>query len=256
MLRIASQRLLTGSSRSTAIRNISNSPVRFIKIKHQDGSTNRPSNPSDSTSKTSPSISATTQRPASPSASSPAEKPSSPPVDSPKKAAASSEPFEPIINKATEPAPRTVASSGAVDEPVSPATETPAEEIDYSKLPSLNVDSELAQLAEPAKEKVEDEAGAGSSAGAGAGSTSGKTGARRRGAGRKEYVSSIERQRRAMLRYGIGALVIGGLGAAYFGGAETEKAGAPSVGGWERLKNNANEFLDVSWFGPNSGYIC
>lgn len=103
------------------------------------------------------------------------------------------------------------------------------------------MDSELAQLAEPAKEKTEGEAG--SSAGA-----SGTTGAKRRtGAGRKDYVSSIEKQRRAMLRYSIGALVLGGLGVAYFGSGESvEKAGGTSVGGWERLKNNANDFLDVS----------
>jgi hypothetical protein len=51
-----------------------------------------------------------------------------------------------------------------------------------------------------------------------------------------------------MLRYGIGALVLGGLGFAYFGGGQPapEKAGEPSPGGLDRIKNNLNDFMDVS----------
>lgn len=64
-------------------------------------------------------------------------------------------------------------------------------------LPSLDIDPEVA-LPEPVKE------------GEGAG------GKRRTGAGRKEYVSSIERQRKMWARMGLGAAAVGALGAAYY----------------------------------------
>ena len=109
-----------------------------------------------------------------------------------------------------------------------------------SKLPSLDVDSELARLAEPEPEPE-------SKTGAGAGE--GGKGKRGPSAGRKEYVTSIERQRRAALRWAIGGIVLGGLGVLYYGGddkaAQAGPEGAPTVGAFERIKNNAAEFFDV-----------
>jgi import inner membrane translocase subunit TIM50 len=67
-------------------------------------------------------------------------------------------------------------------------------------LPSLDIDPEIA-LPEPSKE---------SQGGEGAG------GKKRTGAGRKEYVSSIERQRKMWARMGMGAAALGALGAAYY----------------------------------------
>ena len=141
------------------------------------------------------------------------------------------------MNNSSAQASQSVSSSGTVETPKPVESQQPdAEELkDFSKLPSLDVDSEMARLAEPEPEPVKKE-----------GET---TGARpkRTGAGRKEYVSSIEKKRRQLLRISLGALVVGGLGAVYFGGEEKAKAaGEPSVGGFERLKQNTNEFLDVS----------
>jgi import inner membrane translocase subunit TIM50 len=144
-----------------------------------------------------------------------------------------------------EPEPK----STPAPKPASPLEETATQGVeepnDFSKLPSLDVDSEMARLAEPEPE-AEKKDGA-----AGAASTGPR--ARRTGAGRKEYVSSVEKQRRAMLRYGIGALVLGGVAAAYFAeGEKVQKEGEAKVGGLERLKNNASEFLDVSWRAEHS----
>lgn len=216
MLRTISRRLIASSlSRPVAVRPISTTGVRYIKIKHADGTKTSPPSPSDAQSPL----------------PSPAERPSSPPPEK----TTPPPPSDPVIS--TPPSSSTsTAPSAPAAEPIAP--EEPVEELkDFSKLPSLDVDSELARLAQPEKEDDKSKAG-----------SAGPGGAKRRtGAGRKEYVSSIEKQRRAMLRYGIGALVVGGVAAALFGGeAEVAKEGEPKVGTIERLKNNANEFFDVS----------
>jgi len=142
------------------------------------------------------------------------------------------------VQKTGASASGSIPSSGSVgaSAPTPQAEQPETEELkDFSKLPSLDVDSEMARLAEPEPEPVKKDGQA--------------SGARpkRTGAGRKEYVSSIEKKRRQLLRISLGALVVGGLGAVYFGGEEKAKVeGEPSVGGFERLKRNANEFLDVS----------
>ncbi len=215
MLRTISHRLLAQSAPRAAFRPLSSSSVRYIKIKHADGTKTSPPSPSDSQYQ-------------SPS---PAERPSSPP----KETATTPPPLsEPVINTASPSTPPPTTSAGST----APVEETVVEEIkDFSKLPSLDVDSEMARLAEPAPESNKPKDGQQT------------TGARRRtGAGRKEYVSSIEKQRKAMLRYSIGALVIGGLAVTFFGAGEGEavKEGEPQVGTFERVKNNVNEFLDVS----------
>ena len=111
-------------------------------------------------------------------------------------------PFEPIVNRpasaASTPSVHQEIPTAPLSSPVPITTVQPAPEpptnFDLSKLPSLDIEPGAA-LPEP-----------------------GKVEGRRTGAGRKEYVSSIERQRRAYFRYGLGALVLGGLGAVYFAG--------------------------------------
>lgn len=232
MLRPASQRLMLSLSRPSLARPLSSTAQLSIRVKHADGSKTSPSTDTAGSSKP----------------PSPAPAPSSPPpkTTTPRSA-------DPVVNKASDAAPHPAPSSGPVTPPRQPQStpapkpaavpETPAESVeepsDFSKLPSLDVDSEMARLADPEPEPAQKEGAAGASG------TGPK--ARRTGAGRKEYATSVEKQRRAMLRYGIGALVLGGVAAAYFTeGEKVQKEGEAAVGGFERLKNNASEFLDVS----------
>jgi len=100
---------------------------------------------------------------------------------------------EPTVNNAADPtSPVQPGSSSGLEPPLTPP---PLTKLDLSKLPSLDIDA--AALPEPESQGGE---------------------RRRTGAGRKEYVSSIERQRRAYLRYGLGAMVLGGLWAVYYSG--------------------------------------
>lgn len=223
MLRLASQRLFA-ASRQPISRPLSSSAPLFIRVKHVDGSKTSPSPKSE-------------VEPTPAGQPTPAPNPSHPPpnISTPPPA------FEPTVQKAGAATATSVPASGSVETASTPAEQPEVEELkDFSKLPSLDVDSEMARLAEPEPEPVKKE---------------GETGARskRTGAGRKEYVSSIEKQRRQFLRISLGALLVGGLGAVYFGGEEKPTvAGEPSVGGFERLKQNTNEFLDVSKFGMMS----
>jgi import inner membrane translocase subunit TIM50 len=75
----------------------------------------------------------------------------------------------------------------------------PNAKLDFSKLPSLDIDQSVA-LPEPEAE------------GEGEGQR------KRTGAARKEYVSSIERQRKMWTRVGLAGLALGGLGAVYYAG--------------------------------------
>lgn len=75
------------------------------------------------------------------------------------------------------------------------------DDIDLTGLPSLDIDSEQARIDAP-KEKAGE----------------GQSGPRQRtGAGRKEYVSSIERRRKALLRFTLAALLAGGIGVSVYG---------------------------------------
>lgn len=74
----------------------------------------------------------------------------------------------------------------------------------------------------------------------------------RTGASRKEYVSSMERQRRMYLRVLLGAALAGGLGGAYYLGKADESVEAVAEGGvgghMNRLKTNVSEMFDVSCY--------
>ncbi|CAD6564449.1 MAG: mitochondrial inner membrane protein required for protein import [Tremellales sp. Tagirdzhanova-0007] len=72
---------------------------------------------------------------------------------------------------------------------------------------------------------------------------------RRTGAGRKEYVSSIERQRRAYFRFGLGALILGGVGAVWWSGREddtTLQTEGGVSGHLTRVRTNFSELFDVN----------
>ena len=142
-----------------------------------------PRSPHNSTPPSNRYVSDSSRPPREPS---PAERPPPPPESSSPPPPA----FETIINRSADPhAPADPGTSSDIAVPPTPPVRP-----DLSKLPSLDIDPRVA-LPEP------------------------EGGERQRtGAGRKDYVSSIERQRRAYLRYGLGALVIGGLYAVYVGG--------------------------------------
>lgn len=117
--------------------------------------------------------------------------PVTPPPPPPSSAASSSTPLTP------PPPPPTPTP------PLPPSSTPPAEDAtpDYSTLPSLSlaVDSQPL-IAEPS-------------------SKGGRT-----GAGRKEYVSSIEKQRRLLLRWSLAGLAVGGLGLVYTLGDDNVRA--------------------------------
>lgn len=101
---------------------------------------------------------------------------------------------------------------------------------DLSKLPSLDIDPEAnpnASIAEPASEAKDKADAAGD----------------RKGRPRKEYVSSIERQRRLMSRLGLTALLLGGVGTAYYLGQQKGEENAGNV--WDNFKRNFTELSDV-----------
>ncbi|RXK42686.1 hypothetical protein M231_00242 [Tremella mesenterica] len=156
---------------------------------------------------------------------SPAEKPPNVPED-----IIPSPPFEPEVYSpsstptsfpsSSSPSGETTSSdppSNAIDTPLEPPT-TP----DLSKLPSLDIDPEAA-LPEPSQDKNE-------------------TNQRTR-AGKKEYISSIDRQRRMWVRIGMTSLVIGGLGAAWY--IDQKDGEMTNTTHWTRFKTNLSEMLDV-----------
>jgi len=136
--------------------------------------------------------------PTSSSQPSPAEAPPAPPPET-------SDPstFTPEVRQST-PTPTQAPTLEATTPPQSNTPLTPPaveEEISAPKdgkytLPSLDIDPEAA-LPEPVKEEAEG------------------SGKKRTGAGRKEYVSSIERQRKLYARVGLGAASLLALGAAF-----------------------------------------
>jgi import inner membrane translocase subunit TIM50 len=168
-------------------RHISTSPALQVRIR-SSANPSGTSNPNPTTSSSQPS---------------PAEAPPAPPPET-------SDPstFTPEVRQSTPTATQTPTPDLSTPPPPSesntpltpPAVE---EEISAPKdgkytLPSLDIDPEAA-LPEPVKE----EHGEGS-------------GRKRTGAGRKEYVSSIERQRKMYARFGLGAATLAALGAAFY----------------------------------------
>jgi import inner membrane translocase subunit TIM50 len=187
----ASARLL---SRAPA-RQISTSPALQIKIR----SSAKPTG----TSKPNPTSS---------SQPSPAEAPPAPPPET-------SDPstFTPEVRQST-PTPTQTPTPEATTPPTESNTPlTPPaveEEISAPKdgkytLPSLDIDPEAA-LPEPVKEESEG------------------SGKKRTGAGRKEYVSSIERQRKLYARVGLGAASLLALGAAFVASQDEVRSPLPS----------------------------
>lgn len=133
---------------------------------------------------------------------SPAEAPPSPPPETTNPST-----FEPEVRQTT-PIPTQTPTPQATVPPSSSESNTPLtppaveEEISAPKdgkytLPSLDIDPEAA-LPEPVKEEGEG------------------SGRKRTGAGRKEYVSSIEKQRKMYARVGLGAASLLALGAAFY----------------------------------------
>ncbi|OCF34942.1 mitochondrial import inner membrane translocase subunit TIM50 [Kwoniella heveanensis BCC8398] len=222
MLRQASTRLFTPALRS--YRPLTTTSPALIKV--------RSSKPSGSSS---------SSQPAKPAQPSPAERPPTPPDN-----ITSPPPFEPT---ATSPSPATPVTHPPISEneptsapevpltppepPATSATEPAAEAADatptdYSKLklPSLDIDPEAqVSIAEPEPTKAEEEQ-------------------RRTGAGKKEYVSSMEKRRRMWIRYGYGALLVGGVAAIYAQGGSQEGQ-AESKGNFiSDFKQNMSDLLD------------
>ncbi|WWD22651.1 hypothetical protein CI109_107144 [Kwoniella shandongensis] len=218
MLRQASSRLLAPTFRS--VRPISTTSPSLIKVR--SGSKPPASAPASGKSAT----------------PSPAERPPTVPDDI--KAPAQS--FEPIVNQpagasstvvpppsSETPLNATAASDVPLTPPEPPASTAVESEAsakpDFSKLPSLDIDPEAA-LPEPQAE----------------GSEEGEK--KRTGAGKKEYVSSMEKSRRMWIRIGYGALIAGGLGAVYSVGGQNEGENANSEGPVANFKNNMSELFD------------
>lgn len=182
MLRTASARIL---ARAPA-RHLSTTPALQVRIR-SSANPSGTSNPNPTTSQPSP-----------------AEAPPAPPPET-------SDPstFEPEVRQST-PTPTQAPTSDTTTSPSPPSSESntpltpPAVEEEISapkdgkyKLPSLDIDPEAA-LPEPVKEEGEG------------------SGRKRTGAGRKEYVSSIEKQRKMYARVGLGAAALAALGAAFY----------------------------------------
>ncbi|GFZ44526.1 Mitochondrial import inner membrane translocase subunit TIM50 [Saitozyma sp. JCM 24511] len=258
MLRTAASRLVAPVLR--APRPFSTTSPALLKIRH-------PSGPSTSPSSTppAPASSSSNSDSAAPSSPSPSERP--PPV--PESIGTPPPPFEPEVSQPFTASRQTTSSgpvssaststststssqqsfdggsvptgseaqssgAGAPLEPPSPASAGTSAEtassapFDRSKLPSLDIDPEAA-IAEPEPIK-EGETGEKDGAGAGAGAAGGAGRKGRTGAGRKEYVSSIERQRRMWARLGLGALAVGGLGAVWYVGQKDDGQSGASGG--------------------------
>ncbi|WRT63191.1 uncharacterized protein IL334_000094 [Kwoniella shivajii] len=239
MLRQASSRILVPAIRS--YRPLSTSTPALIKIK---SSKPKPS-PAPSASGSSASQPSPAERPPTvpdeitspppfePTTSSPVGKPTSTPTEPP------STPSAPLYGSTTqaqsqgipevpltppEPSSTTSPMTGKQVE-VEPEIEVPT---DYTKikLPSLDIDPEAqAAIAQPESESKDQED------------------KKRTGAGRKEYVSSMERRRKMWIRYGTGALLIGGVAAIYAQESSEEQV-ANQEGPVTRFKNNMSELLD------------
>ncbi|WVQ94093.1 hypothetical protein IAU59_001171 [Kwoniella sp. CBS 9459] len=226
MLRQASARLLAPALRS--YRPLSTSSPTLIKI--------RSSKPSPSSSSSSPS-GPSSSKPAQPS---PAEGPPTPPEN-----ITSPPPFEPTSTSPSPASPVTPPPIAETEptsapeipltppEPPAPTTEPTAEATDaaptdYSKLklPSLDIDPEAQpSIAEPEPSKAEEEQ-------------------RRTGAGKKEYVSSMEKRRKMWIRYGYGALLVGGVAAIYAQGGGQEGQTENKGNFISDFKQNMSDLLD------------
>jgi import inner membrane translocase subunit TIM50 len=228
MLRTAATRLV---ARAPA-RQLSTSPVSYVRI--------RSSNSPGGTSNPNPTNANGTTKPPPPS---PAEAPPAPPPETTRPST-----FIPEVRQSTPTATQTQTSETSTPPPPRSESNTPltppaaeadtlTEEVIEPKdgkytLPSLDIDPEVA-LPEPVKENEGGEGGGGK---------------KRTGAGRKDYVSSIERQRKMWARTGMGAAALGALVAAYYASQEEEGvagAAGSDMSSWERLKTRTSDALDV-----------
>ena len=222
-------------ARTAARRNISGSAPKWVRIRSSN-----PANP--------------------PQTPSPAERPPAPPAETGPSAARPA--FEPEVSKAgalpeslasaqaaTETSSSTTSSDGttaaAGETPLNTPLENPSpaeldaaksgapleaevdaipDKPDLSQLPSLDIDPDVA-LPEPEAE---------------GGDKDGK----RTGAKEREYVSSMERTRKAYIRFLLATMGLGGIaGVIYMGqGEEGDQQGS----WWDRVTGNTSEMLDVS----------
>ncbi|WVN87596.1 uncharacterized protein L203_102779 [Cryptococcus depauperatus CBS 7841] len=154
---------------------------------------------------------------------------SSPAEGTEEPAGTTSTPFEPP--QPSSPSSAHVSSSPKTSN-LSEQSETIMDSVpDYSKLPSLDINPELNAQNAIAEPKTANEGGEGEQR-------------RRTGAGRKEYVSSIDKQRKMWIRFGYGALLVGGVGAVLAMGGE--KAGEANGGNmFTTVKTNMSELFDI-----------
>jgi import inner membrane translocase subunit TIM50 len=253
MLRTAAARLIAPSprllSRSAATRNISASTARLVRIRssappasNAAGNSAPPLDGAAPSSPTSGKKQPNGETSGSASTPSMTQVPPTVPSEGPSSVPPTTEGFEPSVNQSapnptvspasdaqtstpptgdslntplTPPSPDASASSSSASTDASGShtfgsphipDETP---FDRSKLilPSLDIDPEANIPQTSDKPAIEGPGGAGAAGG---------SGRERTGAGKKEYVSSIERQRRMLTRVGMGVLVLGGLGGAWY----------------------------------------
>ena len=241
MMRTSIQRLV-GASASRPARPISTSSVVLAKIRRPDGSTVRPGSNETSTSlpprvpNESGSGSAGQQR-------SPAERPPSPSPPPPAPASASSCTPTPTSSRTNPLQAAPTETEAEVDEP-----------LNLADLPSLNNLETVTETARIERQKRDGAAGADADA-----DRSGSGPKRTTGAGRKQYVSSIERQRRMWLRYGLLGLGAGGIGYALYQGASGPSV-CPFSRSWILLHLVREEAIILPWrlsgTSPDADSMC
>ncbi|GMK58797.1 hypothetical protein CspeluHIS016_0602390 [Cutaneotrichosporon spelunceum] len=219
MLRTSTVRLLAPRHVPVMARPISQSAPAYIRIKKADGSTSKPDDVNVSNSTPPPPTPEAPKPPSSP------EKPEGVATDS-----KSPPPAEPEAPSATSKSGEAATEASAPSEATAPAAEVDEipDKPDLSKLPSLDINPEdNVPFIEQPKEGKENE------------------GKKKKAGGKKrpEYVSSIERQRRFVSRAGMAALVIGGIGAAYYLGNQEGKEKDGNA--LENFKSNVGELTDI-----------
>jgi import inner membrane translocase subunit TIM50 len=189
------------------VRQLSTTPALQVRIR-SSANPSGTSNPNPTTSSSAP--------------PSPAEAPPSPPPETTDPSTFIPEVRQTNPTSSTQsPTPKTETTPPPLSESNTPLTppevEVEVDEVQIPvdgkyKLPSLDIDPEVA-LPEPVKEE-------------------GGSGKKRTGAGRKEYVSSIERQRKMWARMGLGAAGVAALVAAFYASQDEVRCFVPLMELW------------------------